>query len=212
MAASGEDLALEGSSRVRFERFRERLLAKIAVPFAGDVLDVGCMDGRVSSGIARTARSVTGVDIAPSPVWETLRRDGLRFLCADAQRLPLEDASFDLVIAGSMLHHASSPTRVIREMLRVMRPGGTLVLIEPNRRNPMTWIHLTLFSDHDHFETQAFRRLVERVVPIRAFHQFELHLWPTDDERLRRGLEHVEDRLDRAPLWKPFILFNVAVA
>lgn len=208
-----EDLAFaDEASRARFERFRERLLEKIAVPFRGDVLDVGCMDGRVSSGIARTARSVTGVDIAPSPIWNTLERDGLRFVTADAQRLPFEDASFDLVIAGSMLHHASSPTRVIREMARVRRPGGTLVIIEPNRRNPLTWLHLTLLSDHDHFETHAFRRLVERIVPIRGFRQFELHLWPTDDRALRTGLERIEDRLEGSAFWKPFVLFNVALA
>jgi ubiquinone/menaquinone biosynthesis C-methylase UbiE len=208
-----EDLLdLDPAARERLARFRERLLAKIDVPFAGDVLDIGCMDGRVASGMAQTARSVTGLDIAPSPVWEHLTRDNLHFVAADAQQLPFEDASFDLVVAGSMLHHAASPTRIIREMVRVRRPGGTLVIIEPNRRNPMTWVHLTLMSDHDHFETKAFVRLVERIVPIRRFHQFELHLWPTDDPALRATLERLEDGLERSPLWKPFVLFNVAIA
>jgi SAM-dependent methyltransferase len=194
-ARSVDDLLdLDPAARERLARFRERLLTKIDVPFAGDVLDIGCMDGRVASGMAQTARSVTGLDIAPSPVWEHLTRDNLHFVAADAQQLPFEDASFDLVMA------------------RVRRPGATLVIIEPNRRNPMTWVHLTLLSDHDHFETKAFVRLVERIVPIRRFHQFELHLWPTDDPALRATLERLEDGLERSPFWKPFVLFNVAIA
>jgi ubiquinone/menaquinone biosynthesis C-methylase UbiE len=206
-----EDLGLDESSRARFERFRERLFSKMDVPFKGDVLDVGCMDGRVASGMAQTAKSVTGLDIVDYPAWQTLARDNLRFVAADAQRLPFDDASFDLVIAFAMLHHAESPTRIIREMVRVKRPNGRAIIIEPNRCNPMTWLHLTLLSDHDHFETKPFERLVERVAPIREFRQFEIHLWPTDDTRTRTRLERLEDGLQRSALWKPFVLFNLAV-
>jgi SAM-dependent methyltransferase len=116
------------------------------------------------------------------------------------------------VIAMAMLHHTASPTRVIRERVRVRRPGGTLVIVEPNRLNPLSWVHLTLLGDHDHFRTRDFQRLVDRVVPIKEFRQFELHLWPTDDSALRDRLERIEDALDRHPLWKPFILFNLVLA
>jgi ubiquinone/menaquinone biosynthesis C-methylase UbiE len=203
---------LDQQDRARYERFRDRLRAKLGVEISGDVLDIGCMDGRNTASYADDARSVVGLDIVEHPAWAALERDNLRYVAADAQHLPFPDASFDLVIAMAMLHHAASPTRVLREMIRVRRPGGRLVIVEPNRLNPLSWVHLTLFGDHDHFRTKDFIRFVDRVVPIKEFRQFELHLWPTDDEDLRERLERIEDELDEQPLWRPFILFNVAVA
>jgi SAM-dependent methyltransferase len=205
-------VTLDARARVRYERFRDRLRAKAGTPIQGDVLDVGCMDGRNTASYAADARSVVGVDIVEHPAWRTLEGNNLRYVAADAQALPFEDASFDVVIAMAMLHHAASPTAVLREMLRVRRPRGTLVVVEPNRLNPLSWLHLTLLSNHDHFRTNDFIRLVDRVVPIKEFRQFELHLWPTDDPRLRERLERIEDALDHAPWWRPFILFNVAIA
>jgi SAM-dependent methyltransferase len=205
-------VTLDHSARVRYERFRDRLRGKLGVASSGDVLDVGCMDGRNTAGYATEARSVVGLDIVEHPAWAALERPNLRYVTGDAEHLPFPDGSFDLVMAMAMLHHTPSPTKVIREMARVRRPGGTLVIVEPNRLNPLSWVHLTLLGDHDHFRTKDFVRLVERVVSIKAFRQFELHLWPTDDSSLRDRLERIEDALDRNPLWKPFILFNVALA
>ena len=205
-------VALGDSDRVRYERFRDRLRGKLGITIEGDVLDIGCMDGRNTAGYAADARSVVGLDIVEHPAWEALRRDNLRYVTGDAQHLPFPDASFDIVIAMAMLHHAASPTRVLREMVRVRRPGGKLVIVEPNRLNPLSWVHLTLFGDHDHFRTKDFIKLVDRVVPIREFRQFELHLWPVDSRVVRKGLERIEDHLDAQPLWKPFVLFNVAIA
>jgi ubiquinone/menaquinone biosynthesis C-methylase UbiE len=203
---------LDPRAEERFQRFRDRLFAKIGVPFTGDVLDVGCMDGRIAAGYAPSARSVVGLDIVEHGAWKSLATDNLRYITGDAQHLPFADASFDTVVANAMLHHVESPTRVLREMVRVRRPGGRLVIVEPNRLNPICWVHLTLLSDHDHFRTKDFIRLVDRIVPIKEFRQFELHLWPTDDAALRARLERVEDALDRSPAWKPFVLFNLVIA
>jgi SAM-dependent methyltransferase len=205
-------VTLDDSARIRYERFRDRLRAKLGATIRGDVLDIGCMDGRNTAGYADDARSVVGLDIVEHPAWQQLVRPNLRYIAGDAQALPFPEASFDVVIAMAMLHHAASPTRVLREMARVRRPGGTLVIVEPNRLNPLSWVHLTLFGDHDHFRTRDFVQFVERVVPITSFHQFEVHLWPTDDAALRERLERIEDALDDHPLWRPFILFNVAFA
>ena len=206
------NIELDERARVRYERFRDRLRTKLGVRVAGDVLDIGCMDGRNTAAYAAEARSVVGLDIAAHPAWEALAGENLRYVEGDAQNLPFDDGTFDLVFATAMLHHTASPTRVLREMVRVRRPRGTLVIVEPNRLNPLSWLHLTLLGEHDHFRTSDFIRLVDRVVPIKEFRRFELHLWPTNDAALRDRLERIEDALDQSPLWQPFILFNVAIA
>ena len=117
-------ITLDESARVRYECFRDRLREKLGATIHGDVLDVGCMDGRTTASYAPDARSVVGVDIVEHPAWACMSGGNLRYVAADAQRMPFDDASFDVVIAMAMLHHAASPTRVLREMLRVLRAPG----------------------------------------------------------------------------------------
>jgi SAM-dependent methyltransferase len=59
---------------------------------------------------------------------ERARRKGLRTLCADAQDLPLPDASFDAAAMVSMLHHTADPRRALAEAKRVLAPGGALAV------------------------------------------------------------------------------------
>jgi SAM-dependent methyltransferase len=62
-----------------------------------------------------------------------------RFACGDATHLPFADAVFDRVLCRDVLHHLppSSHDAALREIVRVCRPGGEVVLIEPNARNPL---------------------------------------------------------------------------
>ncbi|MBI3318380.1 MAG: methyltransferase domain-containing protein [Candidatus Omnitrophica bacterium] len=61
----------------------------------------------------------------------------VRGLCGDAIRLPLREGSARLVIIRDLLHHVEAPLEVLKEAQRVLGPGGHLVLIEPNGRNPI---------------------------------------------------------------------------
>ena len=58
-------------------------------------------------------------------------------LCADACSLPLRSGCAELVIIRDLLHHVEQPLGVLKEVERVLKPGGNFVLIEPNGRNPM---------------------------------------------------------------------------
>jgi SAM-dependent methyltransferase len=69
---------------------------------------------------------------------------GARFVCADAGRLPFADASFATVLIRDLLHHLPEPRTTIAEACRVLRPGGTFVLVEPNARNPLIRLQMTL--------------------------------------------------------------------
>lgn len=96
-------------------------------------LDVACGAGQLAIPAARTGVHATGVDIAANLIAQARARaaaEGLpvRFDEGDAEALPYEDASFDVVssLVGAMF--APRPERVAAELLRVTRPGGRLVL------------------------------------------------------------------------------------
>jgi SAM-dependent methyltransferase len=100
------------------------------------LLDVGCGPGSITVGLARAVApgEVTGVDLAPD-VLETARvlaaEEGLtslRFETARAEALPFPDASFDAVFAHTLLEHVPDATPVLREIWRVLKPGGLLGL------------------------------------------------------------------------------------
>ena len=98
------------------------------------LLDVACGSGQISIPAARAGVKVTGVDIAPNSIEFAKRRaeeEGLdaNFHEGDAECLPYDDNSFDVVasIVGAMF--APQPDRVSSELLRVCRPGGRILMV-----------------------------------------------------------------------------------
>jgi SAM-dependent methyltransferase len=94
------------------------------------VLDVACGSAANASVIARKCRYF-GSDISQ----KGLRRastPALRLVCGDADQLPFAGASFDATISTFALEHCVNPVRMLREMQRVVRPGGRIVLLGPS--------------------------------------------------------------------------------
>ena len=96
-------------------------------------LDVGCGTGALSGGILAAAApaSVTGID--PSAGFLELARaqlpeDRVGFETGEAQALPLGDGTVDVAVSGLVLNFVPDPPRAVREMMRVVRPGGTVAL------------------------------------------------------------------------------------
>ncbi|NKE47099.1 methyltransferase domain-containing protein [Roseomonas frigidaquae] len=101
-----------------------------------DVLDVASGEGYGAAILAGLARSVVGVEIDAASVAHAQAQyahDRLRFLCGDAQALPLEDASIDLVVSFETLEHLPDQVRFLSEVRRVLRPGGMFLVSTPER-------------------------------------------------------------------------------
>ena len=108
------------------------------------VLDVGSGVGhwgRVLAQVLPGDAVVTGIDREPEWVAEATRRaaeaglgERFSYLHGDANGLPFEDASFDLVTCQTVLIHLADPLAAIREMARVTKPGGLVLAAEPNNR------------------------------------------------------------------------------
>lgn len=108
-------------------------LARIPVPAGTRMLDVACGAGQISIPAARAGARVTGVDIANNSIEQARARaqdEGLdaRFDEGDAEMLPYEDASFDVVASLFGAMFAPRPERVAAELVRVCRPGGRIVM------------------------------------------------------------------------------------
>ena len=101
-----------------------------------DILDIGCGTGEITSRLARmfTGAKITGVDLLEPHLALARERyadlaDRVTFRQADAFELPFADKSFDLTVCRHMLQAVPAPDRVMAEMVRVTKPGGTLHLI-----------------------------------------------------------------------------------
>src|SRR6185312_8948846 len=121
----------------RFSRYMEQgarlFYEQLDIPPGSQLLDVACGSGQLALWAARDGIEVTGVDIAPNLVRRAQARaqaEGLKahFLEGDAEELPFEDGSFDVVtsLIGAMF--APHPELVARELLRVCSPGGTIAM------------------------------------------------------------------------------------
>jgi SAM-dependent methyltransferase len=95
------------------------------------VLDIGCGGGTVTTELAHSGHEVHGLDVLSSSV-ERANARGLRAQVHDVQKgLPFPEESMDTVVALDILEHVLDPLALLREIDRVLRPGGTLVTALP---------------------------------------------------------------------------------
>lgn len=101
-----------------------------------EVLDVACGPGMVACEFAKIAHHVTGIDITEKMIVQAekrqkeLQRTNMTWLVGQAIPLPYEDNSFSMVITRYSFHHFLEPKKALAEMIRVCRPGGTILIAD----------------------------------------------------------------------------------
>ena len=114
-------------------RWRRFLVSRVDVGQHDTVLDVATGTGAVARELlAQKACAVVGVDQSPEMLAEARRRlpAGVRLVEADAESLPVPDAAFDALTFTYLLRYVSDPAATLRELARVVRPGGTIAGLE----------------------------------------------------------------------------------
>jgi ubiquinone/menaquinone biosynthesis C-methylase UbiE len=148
----------------------------LALARVGSALDLGCGPGYLAVALARRAPSlhVIGVDLAT----EMLARardaarqaqltDHLSFGKGDARHIPFPAGSLDLVVSTLSLHHWDDPLAVLDEIARVLRPGGSFLIVD--LRRDMCFLFWTFFWFVTHrIAPPALRRAQEPLRSIRA--------------------------------------------
>ena len=121
----------------RFSRYMEdgarQYYERLEIPPGARLLDVGCGSGQLALMASREGFNTTGVDIAENLIERARERAtaeslNARFEVGDAEALPFQDASFDIVVSLIGAMFAPRPELVARELLRACTPGGTIAM------------------------------------------------------------------------------------
>jgi len=128
---------------VRKTLFSENV-RKVAVKFA-DVqegliaADIGAGSGFITEELLKSGLRVIAVDQSPEMIEEMKKRfnnsGNVEFRKGDAELLPIESQSVDFVFANMYLHHVESPGKAIKEMVRLLKPGGKLIITDADEHN-----------------------------------------------------------------------------
>lgn len=114
-----------------------RFVLEQALPLENPVLEIGTGKGRFLVRLAKCVRDITTVDISAEEQQSARLNarfhkveDRIKFVLQDATHLPWPDHSFGAVVTMNAVHHIHKFEPVLKEMLRVVRPGGKLVLAD----------------------------------------------------------------------------------
>jgi ubiquinone/menaquinone biosynthesis C-methylase UbiE len=131
------------------------------------VLDVACGPGIVACAAAGHASHVTGVDLTPAMIDQAKRRQqamglgNLEWHVGNACALPFDKGAFDVVLTRYSFHHLPDPMVALREMNRVCRPGGRLVVIDatPSPQCQAAYDQMEILRDRSHTSALTLEQL-----------------------------------------------------
>lgn len=163
LEATGERFLPEMQGTIALEHLHRYALARDCS--AGKiVLDIACGEGYGSSLLAGTAARVYGVDIAPEVIAHAKAvygRPNLEFLVGRCAQIPLPDAAVDLVVSFETIEHHSEHQAMFREIKRVLRPGGMMIMSSPDKLEYTERAHHANDYHVKELYADEFRQLVE---------------------------------------------------
>jgi SAM-dependent methyltransferase len=140
------------------------------------ILDAGCGTGYGSSLLGQKASSVVGVDYSPLAVGYATERyagPGVSFAAMDCQHLGFPSARFDAVVCFEVFEHMVNPEAFLNEIVRVLAPGGRLILSTPNRVTAD--LHMRSIGQRNEFHVNMMDAPGLRKVLSRHFGRIELY-------------------------------------
>lgn len=186
LSFTGERFLPECAGEMVYEHWHRYLLAQRHV--AGKrVLDAASGEGYGASLLAGKAASVVGVDVSPEATAHATAKYAskkLRFVTASVAQMPLPDASFDVIVSFETIEHMTEHEAFMREIDRLLAPGGLLIISSPNRPE---YSEKTGYRNEFHvkeLDRNELRTLLGRHFPAQqwfaqrpAFHSM---IWPLD--------------------------------
>jgi ubiquinone/menaquinone biosynthesis C-methylase UbiE len=146
------------------ERVIERMADVSNLREGMTVADVGTGTGFVAAGLAPRVRSVVALDNSPAML-EVARKNldalclgNVELLLGEITALPLSSGSVDAAFANMVLHHAENPEAMLQEMVRIVKPGGAIVITDEVKHS-YAWMreeHADVWLGFDQEQVEAF--------------------------------------------------------
>lgn len=156
-----------------FRRMQRRVLARLDLREGMNLLDVGCGTGwavRHAAAFLGPRGKACGVDLSEKMIEQARRAaagiPNVEFQMANAETLPFVDGLFDRVMSTMSFHHWLHPSVAVREIARVLAPGGRVCIVDPTADNVlMRWVDAVIRRrDPDHvrmYSSREFRELFQ---------------------------------------------------
>lgn len=145
-------------------RIRRQVVLELLGSGPGTVLDVGCGPGVMVEPLLSRGWTFWGIDPAPAMIAACTAGPNVHLAVASAERLAFSDEQFDAVICMGVIERIIDDTSALREMLRVLKPGGSLIVTAPHRFSPsLAWRNLVVYP-----VVAALRPMYSRLVGARS--------------------------------------------
>jgi len=178
------------------------------------ILDVGCGDG--SDGrFFETIYGLKwrGIDTHRNAAVKTA---GSKFTTGSIFQIPFNDNTFDYVFTHDVIHHIDEHHQRkqkhfagLKELRRVCKRGGTIIIVEANRYNPLFYPHMVKMLGHNHLRQSYFKKLIHDSyqTDLIQFRFFEAHFYPPLLVQFFRIYEFIMEHI----MPKEFIAYNAAI-
>lgn len=177
------------------------------------ILDLGCGDCTDAEMFIKEYELDTyGIDIYKHENAEKIK--DFKFSKAGIFKIPFPDNSFDYVFLHDVLHHIDEEKQSydkhiagLKELKRVTKNGGCIIIVEGNRYNPLFYPHMVKMLGHNHFKQAYFKKIINSIFNRVSFKYFECHFYPQKYLRIWKIYERLMEKF--CP--DEFLSYNVAI-
>lgn len=200
---------------VNFNQYKNDFFNKLGFNFqkGKKVLDVGCgpcTDAEIF--IKHYSLEFYGTDVYQDA---NVKKLNLNFKLGSIYKIPFKDNQFDYVFVHDVLHHINKEhskerhLSALKELKRVCKGNGFIIVVEGNRYNPLFYPHMVKMRGHEHFKQSYFIKIIREVFSKDniVFKFFEAHLYPKPLLFFFKLYEFVMEHL----FPKQFIAYNAAI-